>query len=56
MALSKNNNLHKIIKEENYSKLDYSKFINGNENSKYKNVWIQIVDKNGSNCISFLDK
>ncbi|MCB9096241.1 MAG: hypothetical protein H6630_01090, partial [Arcobacter sp.] len=49
LALSKNNNLHKIIKEENYSKLDYSKFINEiRENSKYKNVWIQIVDKNGN--------
>ena len=58
LSLSKNNNLHKIIKEENYSKLDYTKIINEiKENSKYKNVWIQVVDKSGKSIYrSWTDK
>ncbi|WP_164967384.1 ATP-binding protein [Arcobacter cloacae] len=58
LALSKNNNLHKVIKEEDYSKLDYSKIINEiKENSKYKNVWIQVVDKSGKSIYrSWTDK
>ncbi|CAM3802977.1 ATP-binding protein [Arcobacter cloacae] len=58
LALSKNNNLHKIIKEEDYSKLDYTKIINEiKENSKYKNVWIQVVDKSGKSIYrSWTDK
>jgi signal transduction histidine kinase len=58
LALSKNDNLHKVIKEEDYSKLNYTKIINEiKENSKYKNVWIQVVDKSGKSIYrSWTDK
>lgn len=46
IALSKNENLYKFLESEQYEKLEYEKIINElREYSKYKNVWIQIVNK-----------
>ncbi len=47
LALSKNENLYKYISNGEFSKLDFkdiSKKIK--DNSKYKNIWIQILDRN----------
>ncbi len=49
LSLAKNDSLHKIMQEKDYDKLDYTQIsAEIKENSKYKKVWIQIVDKEGS--------
>ena len=49
LSLAKDNSLHKIMQEKDYDKLDYTQIsAEIKENSKYKKVWIQIVDKEGS--------
>jgi nitrogen-specific signal transduction histidine kinase len=48
LALAKSSDLQNIMKNKSYDQINYeniSKEIN--KYSKYKNVWIQIVDKNG---------
>lgn len=47
IALSKDENLYEYFKNEDYEKLNYkgiAKLIE--DNSKYKNIWIQVLDKN----------
>ena len=46
------------MKNEEYEKLNYQKIVDEiAQNSKYKNVWIQIVDKNGNSIYrSWTDK
>jgi len=58
LALAKNNNLYNFMKNEEYEKLNYQKIVDEiAQNSKYKNVWIQIVDKNGNSIYrSWTDK
>lgn len=58
LALAKNDNLYKFMKDEKYEKLNYQKIVDEiAQNSKYKNVWIQIVDKNGNSIYrSWTDK
>ena len=49
LSLAKNDSLHQIMKDKDYDKLDYTQIsAEIKENSKYKKVWIQIVDKEGS--------
>ena len=49
LSLAKSDSLYKYIQNEAYEKLDYKKIIKEiNDNSKYKNVWIQIVDNKGN--------
>lgn len=46
IALSKNENLYRFLETEQYHKLEYDKVIDElRDNSKYKNVWIQIINK-----------
>lgn len=58
LALTKNDNLYKFMKDEKYEKLNYQKIVDEiAQNSKYKNVWIQIVDKSGNSIYrSWTDK
>ncbi len=58
LSLAKNDNLFNCMKNETYEKLNYKKIIEEIRNySKYKNVWIQIVDKNGNSVYrSWTDK
>lgn len=58
LALAKDDNLYECMKNENYEKLNYKNIIEEIKNySKYKNVWIQIVDKNGNSVYrSWTDK
>ena len=58
LALAKNDNLYNFMKNEEYEKLNYQKIVDEiAQNSKYKNVWIQIVDKNGNSIYrSWTDK
>ncbi len=58
LALAKNDNLYKFMKDEKYEKLNYQKIVDEiAQNSKYKNVWIQIVDKSGNSIYrSWTDK
>lgn len=47
LSLSKNENLYKYLENEEYEKLDFNKIIDElKQYSKYKNVWIQVVNKN----------
>ena len=49
LSLAKNDSLHQIMKDKDYDKLDYTQIsAEIKENSKYKKVWFQIVDKEGS--------
>ena len=49
LSLAKNLELQKQLKEKNYEHLDYAQIIEEiKEYSKYKNVWIQILDSKGS--------
>lgn len=49
LALSKNENLYKYLENSEYEKLDFNKIINElKQYSKYKNVWIQIINKNAT--------
>ena len=58
LALAKDDNLYECMKNENYEKLNYKNIVEEIKNySKYKNVWIQIVDKNGNSVYrSWTDK
>ncbi len=58
LSLTKNDSLYKIIQNKDYKKLDYKKTAeNIKENSKYKNVWIQIIDSSGNSVYrSWTDK
>ncbi len=48
LALAKNDSLYKFMQTQDYEKLDYKKIsAEIKEHTKYKDVWIQIVDKNG---------
>ncbi|QKF76854.1 ATP-binding protein [Arcobacter defluvii] len=48
LALAKNDSLYRLMENKDYDKLEYKKISDElNQYSKYKNVWIQIVDKNG---------
>ncbi len=58
LALAKDANLYKFIQNKDFEKLDYKRISEEiKENSKYKNVWIQIIDHTGKSIYrSWSDK
>ena len=58
LALAKDNELQKLIINQEYDKFNYKEISEQmRDNSKFKNIWIQIVDKNGNSIYrSWIDK
>ncbi|MDD2895404.1 MAG: ATP-binding protein [Aliarcobacter sp.] len=58
LALAKDNELQKIIINQEYDKFNYKEISEQmRDNTKFKNIWIQIVDKNGNSIYrSWVDK
>lgn len=48
ILLSKDKNIASLIENKNYQHIDYTKLINEFKiHTNFKNVWIQVIDKNG---------
>ncbi|MDZ7820292.1 MAG: hypothetical protein U5K55_17565 [Aliarcobacter sp.] len=58
LALAKDNELQKLITNQEYDKFNYKEISQQmRESTKFKNIWIQIVDKNGNSIYrSWIDK
>lgn len=58
LSLVKDSELHKLMASEEYNKFNYSDIsLQIKDNTKYKNIWIQIIDKNGNSVYrSWTDK
>ena len=58
LSLAKDKKLHEILQTQEYDKLDYKDISQEmKDNTKFKNIWIQIVDKNGNSIYrSWTDK
>lgn len=58
LSLVKDSELHKLMASEEYNKFNYNDIsLQIKENTKYKNIWIQIIDKNGNSVYrSWTDK
>lgn len=58
LSLAKDEKLFEFIENKEYEKLNYEKIINEIiQYSKYKDVWIQVIDKNGNSIYrSWTDK
>lgn len=58
LSLAKSETLYQNIQNKSYENLNYKKIIKEiNENSKYKNVWIQIINNKGNSIYrSWTDK
>lgn len=58
LALAKDNELQKIITNQEYDKLNYKEISEQmRDNTKFKNIWIQIVDNKGNSIYrSWVDK
>jgi nitrogen-specific signal transduction histidine kinase len=58
LALAKDNELQKFIVNQEYSNFNYKEISQQmRDNTKFKNIWIQIVDKNGNSIYrSWTDK
>ena len=58
LALVKDYNLHKLMSNQEYDKFDYKDISEQmKNNTKFKNIWIQIIDKEGNSIYrSWTDK
>src|SRR6218665_1872973 len=58
LALIKDPNLHKLMANKEYDKFNYKDFSQQiRDNTKFKNIWVQIIDKEGNSIYrSWTDK